>query len=315
MNVRVPVLLILALTACAGGDDSGDQAEPPPERCDLGFNTAAFNDNAPLVDKMEGHSHAMQPGEVDFTLSEWADVFVDPSLGPTAEQVAAGIEADADLKKIILGGTVAETLDPDSWMPLTDPAQCEALADELKRARAAAARYPTAADALAGGYSVTTVYVPGKGAHYTKVSNLADGFNPDEPEMLMYDSVEPTGQLMGMSYFVNQEEGPADDEGFTGPNDRWHLHDTNCIDANGVTVAPTECDNNRGTLQTNFNVWMLHTWVVPGCESDWGVFSGTNPALPVIPPGGGSPEAGCHTGKTVADPLTMDEAGDGPRLA
>ena len=25
--------------------------------------------------------------------------------------------------------------------------------------------------------------------------------------------------------------------------------------------------------------WMSHAWIVPGCESPWGVFSGENPVL------------------------------------
>jgi hypothetical protein len=316
MNVRVPVLLILALTACAGGDDAGDEADPPTERCDRGVNTAAFNEATHLVDRIEGHSHAMQAGEVDFTVREWAEVFVDPTLGGgSVDQVTEAIEGNPDMKSIILGGLIADTLDPDPWVPLTDPEACEALAAELTRAREAAARYPTAADALADGYTAGSVYVPGKGAHFSKSANIADGFDPDHPDMLMYDSLEPDGQLMGMSYFVISPDGVGEDEGFTGASDQWHSHDANCTDDAGVAIPPTECDAGRGNLMTGMNGWMLHAWVVPGCESDWGVFSGTNPVLPSLPPGGSPLTSGCNTGKTVADPLTMDEGGDGPQIA
>jgi hypothetical protein len=58
---------------------------------------------------------------------------------------------------------------------------------------------------------------------------------------------------------------------------------------------------------------MTHAWVVPGCESDWGMFSPANPALPVLGPD--APFAsGCNSGKDVHDPLTLDHPGGGPTI-
>jgi hypothetical protein len=34
-----------------------------------------------------------------------------------------------------------------------------------------------------------------------------------------------------------------------------------------------------GRKQNGGNGWMNHAWVVPGCESPWGVFSGASPVL------------------------------------
>jgi hypothetical protein len=55
---------------------------------------------------------------------------------------------------------------------------------------------------------------------------------------------------------------------------------------------------------------------VPGCESDWGVFSEANPRLPILP-GRVRPDAatappspfdvGCNSGTTVTDPLGVDD--------
>ena len=58
---------------------------------------------------------------------------------------------------------------------------------------------------------------------------------------------------------------------------------------------------------------MSHVWITPGCESDWGVFSGANPTLQVrgLDTTGEVP-TGCGTGQTMADDLAFDDAGDGP---
>jgi hypothetical protein len=60
---------------------------------------------------------------------------------------------------------------------------------------------------------------------------------------------------------------------------------------------------------------MSHVWITPGCESNWGVFSGANPALKVrgLDTTGPVP-TGCGTGRTMADPLAFDDSGDGPSL-
>jgi hypothetical protein len=57
---------------------------------------------------------------------------------------------------------------------------------------------------------------------------------------------------------------------------------------------------------------MSHVWIVPGCESDWGVFSGANPALE-IRGGGDEWGSGCGTGKTLDDPLAFETGGNGPQ--
>jgi hypothetical protein len=59
--------------------------------------------------------------------------------------------------------------------------------------------------------------------------------------------------------------------------------------------------------------WMSHVWITPGCESDWGVFSGANPTLTVRPLGDtASVPPGCGTGVRMADDLAFDDPGDGP---
>jgi hypothetical protein len=293
--------------ALAGVDDA--------ERCDLGFNTAAYNDAA-----RPGMPHHTDDTEgVDFTLEEWADVFVDPEGGLPASVVVDFIEQRPALREGIMGGSLTHTLEPDPWNPLSDPDQCAALADELARAKAVAERHPTIADAEAAGYQRVTTYLPGIAAHYMNFENLQDGFVLEEPEMLLYDGDGPDASIVGLSYYIlhDGDEEPA--EGFTGDNDHYHRHVGLCI-RDGVVAAGSgtseeDCEALGGRKSDGASGWMSHVWIAPGCESDWGVFSGANPRLSVRAPGDtSSVPPGCGTGKAIDDDLAFDTRGEGPAV-
>jgi hypothetical protein len=122
-----------------------------------------------------------------------------------------------------------------------------------------------------------------------------------------------------LSYVV-LPSGDEPPEGFVGGNDHWHRHRNFCLDVdrdayNFATdiLSPDECAALGGTFTPNRS-WMLHTWVVPGCESDWGVFSGANPRLPYLPEGV-TFASGCNSGDSFADPLELDGRGDGPDVS
>jgi hypothetical protein len=301
------------------GHDHGDTqdlaAVERDERCDLGFNTAEFNEVS-----VPGVPHAHDDGElVDFTLEEWADVFVDPANGLPVDVVVDYIEQNEWMREGILTGGLTHTLDPDPWNPITDPDECEALAGELQRAKEVAASYPTVADAEAAGYRKVTNYFPGIAAHYMKFANLEDGFVLEEPEMLLYDGTNPTSGIVGLSYYIVQpgDEEPAD--GFTGDNDHYHRHVGLCIKdgvvAAGSNTSEDECGELGGRKADGTAAWMSHVWITPGCESDWGVFSGANPALSVRAPDDTTPvPTGCGTGKTMDDALAFDDDSDGPAI-
>lgn len=285
-------------------------------RCDLGFNTARFNDTATLVHHQEGHGDM---GDVDFTLEEWADVFVDEELGLSAAEVLDALGPDDIYRRHVLGGVLTHTLDPDPWMPMTDPAECDALSGELQAAREVTTRYPTVADALAAGYTLGDRYFAGLGVHYQNWDLLGapGAFDPGRPVQLLYDGTDDDATLVGLSYVVALP-GDVPPEGFTGDNDQWHRHRSYCLDLDdgGVNLSsdvlsPQECAAVGGTFVPNTDGWMLHVWVAPGCESDWGMFSGANTRLPYIPEG--APFAsGCNSGKDLAGPLDLDDRGTGP---
>jgi hypothetical protein len=167
-------------------------------------------------------------------------------------------------------------------VPLTK-SENAALALQMTAAAQAAKDYPTVKDALAGGYSMSTVYVPCIGAHYTNVA-LAQQFDPAHPSELLYAGTDPDSKIVGLSYLVWHTNGPP--PGFAGPNDRWHQHNANgglCL-RGGVVVAGEsstrqECAAMGGSKTLLTDVWMVHAWVVPGIACDWGVFSGECPDL------------------------------------
>jgi hypothetical protein len=303
--------------SAGGGHHHGDGAAveqvAAKDRCDLGFNTAAFNAEA-----VPGVPHAHDDSQpVDFTLGEWADVFVDPGLGLPREAVLGYLEANPAQAGGILSGGLTHTLDPDPWNGLTDAAECDALADELMRAKQVAVDHPTVADAKADGYLKVTPYFPGIAAHYIKPGLVDDEFEVEAPEMLLYDGTDPGSHIVGLSDLINQDGDEEPTAGFTGNNDHYHVHNGLCF-SNGVVVAGSnttdeECAGLGGSKADGGSGWMSHAWVVPGCESDWGVFSGANPALPVLGLGtSGWDEPGCGTGLTPDDPLAFETGNNGP---
>jgi hypothetical protein len=172
---------------------------------------------------------------------------------------------------------------PQPQQPL-DAATRVALAQQQVQARAAAARYPTVADAERAGYRMSTPYVPCIGAHYTNLL-LVVRFEPSTPSELLYDGNAPDSKLVGLSYLVYHPGGAP--EGFAGPNDLWHQHNANgglCFNRAGVVIAgedatPQQCAALGGSKRELTDVWMLHDWVAPGWECSWGVFAPECPEL------------------------------------
>lgn len=165
---------------------------------------------------------------------------------------------------------------------IEDRAVRDQVGAELTIARATALRYPTAADAQAAGYHKSTPYVPRIGAHWLKSSYLGNGFNPAEPEMLLYDGDGLDARIVGLSYLgLTTPDTPP--EGFAGPNDPWHQHIGLCLRGSRVVgdvdTTDEECRERGGRKAALDNLWMAHAWVVPGWESAWGTFSAEHPDL------------------------------------
>lgn len=173
---------------------------------------------------------------------------------------------------------------PQPWKALTDPAQCAKLEAELEQARETAMRYPTAQDAMDDGYRLVAPYLPGIASHFIK-GQLIDGtFEIDKPEMLLYDGNDPDANIVGLSYYLYHQGDSKPTQGFTGDNDSGHRHIGLCSAPGGgiigdSTTTVEECEARGGRKSDGSAGWMSHAWVVPGCESPWGVFSAASPLL------------------------------------
>jgi hypothetical protein len=170
---------------------------------------------------------------------------------------------------------------PVPFVPM-DPATREAFAGQVALSNDVVARYPTAADAEAAGWRRITPYVPCIAAHYLKSAAFGNGFDPNEPEILLYDGGEPTSKIVGLSYLAFAEKDTPPD-GFAGENDPWHVHRTLCLGGGGVlgdeSTTKEECEARGGRVAPLENLWMMHMWNVPGWESRWGLFSSEHPDL------------------------------------
>jgi hypothetical protein len=166
------------------------------------------------------------------------------------------------------------------------------LAAQLASTAELVARYPTIADAEAAGWRRAGPFSPGLGTHYQGPYSLnADGdMDPEDlaAPMLVYDGLEPDAPLAGFMYSAYGTEGEP--EGFAGPNDHWHYHESVCIvmGEDGAIDTPFGADLEGVTEQMCTEVggsfidvtgYMVHVWNVPGYESPDGMFTELNPRI------------------------------------
>lgn len=200
---------------------------------------------------------------------------------------------------------------PHTWTALTDPVDCEALGDELRTARDVAMTMPTAQDAMDNGYRLVTYYLPGIAAHYINFSYIDTEFELDKPEMLLYDGNDPEASIVGLSYYLLGSPDLEPTQGFTGQNDHYHRHVGLCM-RDGVIVGDTTLSEEQCAARGGFKLmtvagWMSHAWVIPGCESPWGVFSAASPILDDdLEDASGTDGGGCG-GSGVRDRYGLDD--------
>jgi hypothetical protein len=199
---------------------------------------------------------------------------------------------------------------PQHWKAMTDQAQCDELADELQRAQDVALAHPTAKDAVEAGYTRVTGYVPGIAAHYMNFGYVDDEFELEKPEMLLYDGTDDGSAIVGLSYYITMGAEIEPTQGFTGDEDAYHVHAGLCVSGAGVigdsTTTDEECAERGGRKPLGSGNWMSHAWVVPGCESPWGVFSGNNPLLDVSLGRATGTDGGSCAGSGVLDRYDLE---------
>lgn len=128
------------------------------------------------------------------------------------------------------------------------------------------------------GYAIGSGHSDGAGVHYIKWSLIDKPFDPAQPSMLLFDELkrgeEP--ELIAYSYWVTSDGPP---EGFVGDGDVWHRHLGVCFENGYIKDEHVERSDCDGDWVNGVDMWMLHAWVVPGLENEFGQFHTVNPFL------------------------------------
>lgn len=263
----------LTASASAAAGTAGDghdhtHTDATPARCDLDLNPASY------------YREAVAAG-IDLTGPSAHHDHGTPSTALAA--LGQGETAGGSSPTTVAADQGHSHKGPQAWTPLTDQATCSQLHDEVRRAAAVATRYPTAADAQAAGYVQVTTYIPEIAAHWMKFANVDRRFDVDNPEMLLYDGNGLDAHIVGLSYYIMGSADTPPTQGFAGGNTEYHRHVGLCVKGTlvvgGEGTTPEECFAEGGVKTNGSDAWMAHAWVVPGCESPWGVFSAANPKL------------------------------------
>ncbi len=173
------------------------------------------------------------------------------------------------------------------------------LVDELRSLRSALEPFGDVNRACAAGYLPDRTQTPNMGSHFTNLGLVLDGvFDPAEPEILIYartDGRAPEGplgecvegtwrgddvELVGTAFIqltsIHGEDHPV---GFTGPIDNWHVHYNLCRGSGVDDIVPRdECLRLGGEWMGTIG-WMIHAWVLPRFDNQFGVFSMWNPTV------------------------------------
>ena len=171
---------------------------------------------------------------------------------------------------------------PNEKGPLS-ASHCLQLNIHLNRAQEYASQFPTAGVAEANGWHHLAPWIPGQGTHHVNIERgVSSEFDPDRPNLLMYDSNSDSGKLTGMVWAV--DSGPHPPAGFAGDNDHWHYHETLCyVDGPfivGDSITDEQCAARGGTNVDSANIWLLHVWlpVYEGWEAT-DIFNKTHPTV------------------------------------
>ena len=150
------------------------------------------------------------------------------------------------------------------------------------------------------GYLSDRIQTANMGSHFIRADAFADGFNPGEPEIILYaraDGILPSGALgqcrdgvwdgepmvlVGSAFILPPTQiDNSHPEGFTGNLDNWHVHLNLCRGNSTGTdafVPKEECEKLGGKFHETIG-WMMHAWVNPEHDNELGVFSMWNPTI------------------------------------
>lgn len=245
------------------------------------------------------------PGYSRYVFREHAEGVL-PSLveGPIVGTVRCQDEVRTcsrqELKALAASG---EAIPSDLKMTADELDQLVAQLDELNVFAEAHSDVNTA---CAEGYISDRTQTANMGSHFYKIESIVNGFDPGEPEILLYalaDGTMPDGPLgscengawngeplalVGTAFIIPPEIiGNDHPDTFVGPLDNWHIHYNLCRGAaqgRDTFVPKSECEEAGGRFSAALG-WMLHAWVADDFDNQLGVFGMWNSSIqPIIDP-------------------------------
>ena len=245
------------------------------------------------------------PGYSRYVFREHSEGVV-PSLveGPIVGTVRCQDEVRTcsrqELKALATSG---EAIPDDLQMTADELDQLVAQLDELN---VFAEAHRDVNTACAEGYISDRTQTANMGSHFYKIESIINGFDPGEPEILLYalaDGSMPNGPLgscqngawngeplvlVGTAFIIPPEIiGNDHPETFVGPLDNWHIHYNLCRGAaqgRDTFVPRSECEAAGGRFSAALG-WMLHAWVADDFDNQLGVFGMWNSSIqPIIDP-------------------------------
>lgn len=245
------------------------------------------------------------PGYSRYVFREHAEGVV-PSLveGPIVGAVRCQDEvrtcSHQELKALAASG---EAIPGDLQMTADELDQLVAQLDELN---AFAEAHRDVNTACAEGYISDRTQTANMGSHFYKIESIVNGFDPGEPEILLYalaDGTMPDGPLgfcengawngeplvlVGTAFIIPPEIiGNDHPDTFVGPLDNWHIHYNLCrgaAEGRDTFVPKSQCEEAGGRFSAALG-WMLHAWVADDFDNQLGVFGMWNSSIqPIIDP-------------------------------
>lgn len=304
-----------------GGHEHGGGGPPvqaaDADRCDLGFNTKAYNDLA-------------RQQKTESPTPSWGEKYMRHNPRELWKWNARQLTRywfNFNISKHMWDGMRKSGHEhplTNHWNSLTDPVACDKLKQQLTDTRDFAKQYPLLRDSVKDGFTFVTPWFAGAGTHMGRWELLDDKVDPKNPEVLIYDGNDEDSRLVGVMYAVLSDTRPKNV--FVGGNDVWHQHRGLCFTESPVAkriFAPAEkivigsesasnawCkDIWQGEREDFASLWMMHVWVVPGCENDWGLYAHDHPYLtvPNSVKAWKKPEwRGCGTNTPPSAPLKME---------
>ncbi|NND74992.1 MAG: hypothetical protein HKN44_08300 [Ilumatobacter sp.] len=180
------------------------------------------------------------------------------------------------------------------------------LVAQLDELNAFAEAHRDVQDACAAGFVSDRIQTPNMGSHFYNIDTIGNGFDPGEPEILLYakaDGTLPDGALdqcedgvwtgepmvlVGTAFIIPpQVIGDDHPDTFAGPLDNWHIHYNLCrgnAEGRDSFLPKSQCEAQGGNFSEALG-WMLHAWVADDFDNQLGVFSMWNSTItPVLDP-------------------------------